>query len=190
MLFATLLLRELSKPMNPMQPEFVDVIIDDARWVDVGLEKLANLAAAAVLECLDMPVAGYEISLLGCDDARIAALNQEFRKAERATNVLSWPSEERSNPGKQPIPPKLDASGIPTELGDIAISYDTCKQEAAEFGKELNHHVTHLIVHAVLHLLGYDHIIARDAAIMEAIEVEILGKMGISDPYTVVSVKE
>ncbi len=175
--------------MNLMQPKFVDVVIDDPRWNNVDLEMLASHASVAVLECLDMPVTGYEISLLGCDDARIAALNQEFRKAERATNVLSWPSEERSNPGNRPIPPKLDTNGFPTELGDIAISYDTCMKEAAEFGKELNHHVIHLLVHAVLHLLGYDHIIAQDAAIMEAIEVEILGKMGIPDPYTVVSVK-
>jgi probable rRNA maturation factor len=69
------------------------------------------------------------------------------------------------------------------ELGDIAISYDTCAREAAEQGKSLNDHVTHLIVHAVLHLLGYDHVDDADAALMEATEIRVLAKLGVTDPY-------
>jgi probable rRNA maturation factor len=68
-------------------------------------------------------------------------------------------------------------------LGDIAIAYDTCAREAADGGKPLADHVTHLIVHAVLHLLGYDHENDPDALLMEGIETEILGKMGLPDPY-------
>ena len=68
-------------------------------------------------------------------------------------------------------------------LGDIAIAYDTCAREAGAQGKAFGHHVTHLLVHGCLHLLGFDHIDETEAAEMEALEVEILGKLGISDPY-------
>jgi probable rRNA maturation factor len=69
------------------------------------------------------------------------------------------------------------------ELGDIAISYETCAREAAEQGKSLDDHVTHLIVHAILHLLGYDHIDDSDAALMEGTEIRVLAKLGVSNPY-------
>ena len=69
------------------------------------------------------------------------------------------------------------------ELGDIAISYDTCASEAAAAGKAMQDHVMHLMIHGALHLLGFDHVRDQDATLMEALEVEILEKMGIDDPY-------
>jgi len=155
----------------------VDLIIEDERWAALGLEALAERACGAALERLG--IAGAEISLLACDDARIAGLNGEFREKPQPTNVLSWPSEERGAdaPGGDPLPPE------DLELGDIAIAYDTCAREAAEAGKDMEAHVTHLLVHGTLHLLGYDHIDDKDAALMEGLEVEILGKLGIADPY-------
>ena len=71
-----------------------------------------------------------------------------------------------------------------TPLGDIAIAWETCAREAAEQGKPLEHHITHLMVHATLHLLGFDHISDAEATVMETLEAEILGKMGIEDPYS------
>ena len=117
---------------------------------------------------------------MACDDARIAALNADFRGKPTPTNVLSWPSDERSaaTPG---TPPDLPQTG--TELGDIAIAYDTCAQEAAHQGKTLHAHVTHLIAHGILHLLGFDHIDDADAALMERTETRILASLGFSDPY-------
>ena len=155
----------------------VDTIIEDARWTAAGLEALAERACAAALDRLGID--GAEISLLACDDARIAGLNAGFRGKPAPTNVLSWPSEERGaeQPGGDPLPP-----GDP-ELGDIAIAYETCAREAAAAGKPFAEHVTHLLVHGTLHLLGYDHIDDKDAGLMEALEVEILGKLGIADPY-------
>lgn len=160
----------------------VDVIVEDDRWDAVGLEVLADQAAQAVTDHLALtPPDGdlYEISLLACDDARIAVLNGDFRDKPVATNVLSWPSEDRAaaQPGEAPLPP------TDPELGDIAIAYDTCQREADAQGKQFPAHVTHLLVHGILHLLGYDHIDDTDAALMEGLEVEILGKMSISDPY-------
>ncbi len=155
----------------------VDLVIEDERWQAVGLEALAQRACGATLARLG--VADAEISLLACDDTRIAALNADFRGKPRPTNVLSWPSEERgaAEPGGAPSVP------VELELGDIAISYDTCLREAEAAGKPFADHVSHLLVHGTLHLLGYDHIDDKDAARMEALEVEILGKLEISDPY-------
>ena len=72
---------------------------------------------------------------------------------------------------------------MPEELGDIAIAYETCEREAAEQKKSLSDHVTHLLVHGLLHLLGYDHIEDEDAALMEGIETRTLATLGIADPY-------
>jgi len=160
----------------------IDTIIEDPRWDAAGLEALADRAARATLTHLGLDAEDWEISVLACDDARIAALNADFRDKPQPTNVLSWPSDERGAevPGARPDLPA--PTGDP-ELGDIAIAYETCAREAAEAGKPLADHVTHLIVHATLHLLGYDHIRDQDATLMEATEVAILGKLGLPDPY-------
>lgn len=157
----------------------VEVLFEDPRWEVFGLTAVAEGACSAVLAHFGYGGA-YEISLLGCDDARIAALNAQFRGKAQPTNVLAWPSDERAAAlGAHPAPPEAE------ELGDIAIAWETCAGEAAAQGKEMHQHVTHLLVHATLHLLGYDHIEVKDAALMEGLEVEILGKQGISDPYEV-----
>ncbi|SEM20971.1 probable rRNA maturation factor [Roseovarius azorensis] len=159
-----------------------EVIIEDDRWQAAGLEDLAERAAEAVLDHLGLRPDDWGISVLACDDARIAALNADFRGKSQPTNVLSWPSRERAaaTPGAQP---ELPAPGADNELGDIAIAWETCAREAATGGKPLTDHVTHLIVHAVLHLLGYDHVRDQDATLMETTEAVILGKLGVADPY-------
>ena len=158
----------------------VDCIIEDLRWSDI--ETLAETATDATLERLGLEPSAFEISLLACDDDRIAALNADFRGKPQPTNVLSWPSDERGavTEGEMPVMPSV---GPDSELGDIAIAYDTCAREADEAGKPFAHHTLHLLVHGTLHLLGFDHIRDKDAALMEGLEVEILGKMGIPNPY-------
>jgi probable rRNA maturation factor len=165
--------------------ELVDTVIEDARWEAFGLGARAERAAGAALAGLSLPVEGFSISLMGCDDARIAVLNADFRGKPAATNVLSWPSEERGAEvaGDAPEPPEPGPPGAPESLGDIAIAWETCAREASEQQKPMADHVTHLIVHGVLHLLGYDHIEDEDAALMEGHEVRILATLGISDPY-------
>ncbi|SFR07503.1 rRNA maturation RNase YbeY [Poseidonocella sedimentorum] len=160
----------------------VETMIEEARWAELELEALAERAAAAALVHLGLGEA-WEISLLACNDARVAELNGEFRAKDQPTNVLSWPSEERGAEadGGAPIPP--DPAGDP-ELGDIAIAWETCAREADAAGKPMADHVTHLVVHAVLHLLGYDHTREADATLMEDLEREILGKLGLPDPYS------
>lgn len=116
---------------------------------------------------------------MGCSDARIAALNADFRGKPRATNVLSWPAVEHRPhaPGARPELPETE------DLGDIAIAFETCETEAQAQGKPFDDHVMHLLVHAVLHLLGYDHENDADAETMEAAERSILSTLNISDPY-------
>ncbi len=163
----------------------VETVIEDARWEALGLATLAEGAGRAVLTGLELPVRGFSISLMGCDDARIALLNADFRGKPTPTNVLSWPSAERGAEfaGEAPQPPRPGPADDPESLGDIAIAFETCAREAGDQGTPMVAHVTHLIVHGVLHLLGYDHIEEEDAAVMEGLEVRILASLGVSDPY-------
>ncbi len=158
----------------------VECIIEDDRWREAGLEALAARAVDATLAHLGLVPDDWDVALLACDDTRIAALNEGFRDKAQATNVLSWPSEERGPEaeGARPGTP----SGDP-ELGDIAIAYETCAREAAEAGLDLTDHATHLIVHGTLHLLGYDHVRDGDGDLMEGTEIAILANLGIGNPY-------
>ena len=161
----------MTLPGNRMA-ELVDTVITDERWRKVDINTLAESACSAVLLRLELDPAAHEIALLACDDAKISTLNAQFRDKPVPTNVLSWPSVVL-HPGAAP----------PEELGDIAISYDTCKAEAADQGKDFAAHVSHLLVHGCLHLLGYEHGSAKEAQMMEGLEVEILAKLGLRDPY-------
>lgn len=163
----------------------VDLVIEDDRWLSFGLEAAAGRAATATLTHLGLDAALFQAVIMGCDDARIAVLNGEFREKAKPTNVLSWPSEERGSEYSGE-PPDLPAPGTPDDpapLGDIAIAWETCAREAAEQGKSVGDHVTHLLIHGILHLLGYDHIDEDDADLMEALERQVLAGLGIADPY-------
>jgi probable rRNA maturation factor len=169
------------KPPAPLKAEAgapcpVDTVIEDARWEAAGIEAIAARAVGAALTELGRDPARHEIALLACDDARIAALNRGFRGKAAPTNVLSWPAFA----GEVPEP---DA-GEPLFLGDVALAYETCLREAAAAGVGLPAHATHLIVHGVLHLFGHDHLAEPEAAEMERIEVKILARLDIADPYS------
>ncbi|MBF9035418.1 rRNA maturation RNase YbeY [Rhodobacterales bacterium HKCCE2091] len=157
------------------EPE-IDILVEDPAWQ--GLEPLAATACTAALSGAGLDPGDYAISILACDDDRIAALNADFRGKPAPTNVLSWPAEAIDLPeGGTPEPP------APGEIGDIAIARGVCEREAAEQGKPLEAHITHLLVHATLHLLGYDHETDADAAVMEGLETAILARLGLPDPY-------
>ncbi len=164
----------------------LDIVIEAGPWDTTRLTSLAQRAVRATLEHMGLDAEETEITLLACDDTRIATLNAEFRGKPAPTNVLSWPAQDLAPPtaGAAPPAPEHGFDGM-IELGDIALSYDTCTREAAGSGKPMDDHLTHLIVHGVLHLLGYDHIRDGDAALMERFEVEILGNLGLDDPYTI-----
>jgi probable rRNA maturation factor len=147
----------------------IDLQFGDPRWrKSRGLP--ARLTAAAEL-ALRRGRAGRKaaLTILLADDAQLKTLNRDFRGKNKPTNVLSFPAPE--NPGRY--------------LGDIALAYDTTQKEALAAGKCFADHATHLAIHGVLHLLGFDHVHARDAHKMEPLETRILAEFGIADPYAI-----
>ena len=166
---------EAAEPPEPL----VEVIHEEPRWQEAGLDALAERAGRATLMAVGREPSRHEIALLACSDARIAGLNADFRGKPRPTNVLSWPDFD----GPVPVP----SGGADAErlfLGNIAIAYETCLREAEEAAIPFADHVSHLVVHGVLHLLGHDHIDQMEAEAMEALETNVLATMGVPNPYS------
>ena len=160
----------------------IAVRIAERRWRRRLPEAPALLerAARAALAAAETPGAGgLEVSFLLAGDAGLRRLNREYRGQDKPTNVLSFPAEDEFASGPEP-----DAEpAAPRLLGDVVLALETLEREAAEQSKSLSDHVSHLAVHGVLHLLGYDHEEAAEAARMERLETGILAGLGIADPY-------
>jgi probable rRNA maturation factor len=136
-----------------------------------------------------------DVSLCLADDKRLRALNARWRGVDKPTNVLSFPSAPTGAPAEaigehadQARRARLDPDGAAdpsrvATLGDIALAYETLAREAQDFGAPLADHYRHLLAHGFLHLLGYDHVTDEDAQRMEAIEIRILARLGVPDPY-------
>lgn len=144
-----------------------EVLIEGGGWSQEAVG-LVQRAAQAALEACGEPDA--RLCVLLTDDAAVQKLNAQFRAKDKPTNVLSFPAPEI--PG-DPAP----------QLGDLALAGETCAREAAEEDKTLPDHLSHLVVHGVLHLCGYDHETPEEAEEMEDFEREILCTLGIADPY-------
>lgn len=124
-----------------------------------------------------------EASIKWCSDKEIQELNYQFRGINKPTNVLSFPSQENNPPRLRGGGEGGSGGGKAVYLGDIAISLETVRREAQEQGKEFEHHLTHMIVHGILHLMGYDHEQDAQAEKMEALEIAILQDLGIANPF-------
>lgn len=154
----------------------IDIRIASSAW-RAALPNPAAAVRRAALAALkaELPAkARTSLSILLTDDAEMRKLNAGWRAKDKPTNVLSFPSENAIDPARPPA-----------YLGDVALGLATCKREAREQKKTLADHVTHLTVHGVLHLLGYDHMDDDQAEAMEPLETQILAGMGIADPYRV-----
>lgn len=116
------------------------------------------------------------VSLKFVPSTESAELNTNYRGKTGATNVLSFPAE---------LPENIVAELEVKPLGDLAICPEVLEQEATKQSKSLQSHCTHILVHGLLHLLGYDHQEAESATTMENIEIEVLKKLGISNPYLI-----
>jgi probable rRNA maturation factor len=143
----------------------IEVEVEDPAWLRClpRAVELAQAAAEAALEGWDRE----DLVILLADDEAVRELNARFRGKNAATNVLSFPA----------------GSNAAGHLGDIALASGVCAREAAEQGKSLADHLRHLVIHGVLHLLGYDHADDADAEQMEGLERDLLAALGIADPY-------
>lgn len=151
----------------------IDVVTESEDWAaHAGLETRIEAAAAAALAAAGVPtLPDGEIAVLLTDDEGVAILNGRWRGKPVPTNVLSWPA----------VAPKL--LSLSPMIGDIALAYETCAREAGEEGKPFTDHLTHLVVHGTLHLLGFDHETEAEAEAMEALERRVLAGFGVADPY-------
>jgi probable rRNA maturation factor len=116
---------------------------------------------------------GGELAIVLTDDSAIRALNRDWRGKDTATNVLSFPA---------PASPPAEG-GHPRLLGDIVIAYETTAREAGAEARPFRHHLTHLAVHGFLHLLGHDHVADAEAEAMEALEIAVLARLDVPNPY-------
>lgn len=165
----------------------IDVTISCSAWIDAvpGVEEVcrdaaraactANAAAPAVAPGT---FAAIEASLVLADDAFVRALNRDYRKLDEATNVLAF-----ANTGDAGANGRDGALGAPRILGDVVVAYETAAAEAVAEAKSLADHLCHLVVHGMLHLLGYDHQTAAEADRMEQLEVQVLCGLGVASPY-------
>ena len=155
-------------------------------WPDADWDALALRAALAATERtphgqLATTPATVEISVRLTSDEEVHTLNRQYRGKDKPTNVLSFPMVQ---------PDLLQTVSLNSDdgellLGDIVLAHGVCVAEAAERGVSVEDHATHLLVHGVLHLLGYDHMVDNEAEAMEEIERQALGTLGIADPYLI-----
>ena len=164
----------------PLATFGIDIQCDDPRWQSYLVLVEARLGALA--DALGLPGHG-EVSVKLTDDLRISDLNMGFRGKSGATNVLSFPALDFIAP-----PEENDFPQMPFSLGDIVLAFDTLVFEADVAEKEFADHLAHLLVHGLLHLLGYDHQNDADAARMEAKESTLLAGVGVGDPYSAANV--
>lgn len=151
----------------------LDILIESDGWGDADmLTVLADRAVSAACDVLHLSFAvPQELSIVFTDDTAIRVLNADYRQKDKATNVLSFPQSDD---------PMTDPSGL---LGDIVLADETVRREADQLDRSFEDHLTHLLVHGFLHLLGYDHITSEEADEMEQLEIAILDKLDIDDPY-------
>ena len=150
----------------------IEVEIEADDWLAAlpEAETVVARAAGAALGTVE-----GDVVVLLTDDASVRDLNARFRDKDKPTNVLSFPAADMRLPGQGP------------HLGDLVLAFGVCRDEAAAQGKTLADHLSHLVVHGVLHLLGRDHEDDGEAETMEAEERAILADLGVSDPYRIIA---
>ena len=125
-----------------------------------------------------------EFSILLTNDEEIKELNRDYRKKNKSTNVLSFPVNDTKKIKNGNLKSILKVQNF-LPLGDIVCAYETIKKEAIDENKTFQNHLAHLLIHSILHLIGYDHKNEKDAKIMEDLEIKLLKKLDIDNPYII-----
>ncbi len=162
----------------------IDLIIDEKNWLNFSTKKeiknITKKALNGIVSILKINIAQnlmIDISITLTNDKVIKNYNNKYRNIDKATNVLSFPIYEKE------VVKELNQNGNYVLLGDIILSIDTIIRESNEQKKQFSNHLTHLIVHSILHLFGFDHINEIEAKYMESIEIKVLKIFGINNPY-------
>ena len=180
----------------------VEIIIENDNWDSKEIKKLIENVTKAVFSYLKLQHDDIEISVLCTGDDEIRVLNKTYRGIDSPTNVLSFPMEsdsgyddfdcvcggdchcsDSSGCGCGCCNVDAEQDAMPCVLGCSAFAYETIDKESREQGKSFDDHMKHLVVHSVLHLLGYDHVEDEEAEKMEDLEVKILQTIGVGNPY-------
>ena len=169
-----------------------DIIIKTKKWLefsDINNEKnikdiINNICQNLIKHCpvkkLQPEINNIEIAISLLNNQQIKKINHKYRNKNSATNVLSFPMYSVQELQETDFSKKADKYIF---LGDIILSFEKIKQESKVYNKDLKKHLTHLILHSILHLLGFDHDSEFEANIMENLEIKILNKINISNPY-------
>tara|TARA_Y100000588_G_scaffold372490_2_gene445118 strand:- start:702 stop:1226 length:525 start_codon:yes stop_codon:yes gene_type:complete len=152
----------------------ISYIDADSTTIPNASPTIRQAIKAAMAETGHLQDASVEISVVVANDHFLQGLNKKYRKLNRPTNVLAFPiNQENQEKGKD----------FPIVLGDIVLSIESVLSEAIEQRKTASAHLCHLVIHGLLHLLGYDHATSSEADLMETTERKVLSKIGIGDPY-------
>ena len=169
----------------------INIKIQEKKWSKVDLRKLSKKAFKSTFKILAYPnfFKFLEVSILACNDKKIKEYNKTFRDKDKATNVLSWPRLKKIQ--CRDLLKNKDFSYLISlqegtlDIGDIAISYDTCLKKAKEFNYTFEDYTIHMLIHSCLHLLGFDHKKKSDFKLMKELEIKSLRDCGIKNPYNI-----
>ena len=142
------------------------------RWLRRGVPRVRRAARAALAAVRRSGGAPLQVDVTLTGDAELKRLNARWRGKNKPTNVLSFPADTETR-----------AAGGARLLGDVIVAAGVAVAEARAERKSLDDHLDHLVVHGVLHLMGYDHEAVAQAREMEGLERRILAKLGVKDPY-------
>ena len=153
----------------------VSVNYNDARWKRFDLSRYVRLLVSKVVQIHQMELNDFSLSVLACSDAKIKELNRQYRKKNKATNVLAWPAIHCFFNIDQDY--RSYEKNNYLFLGDIAISYERCLREASFLNVQFSKYCCRLLAHAILHLLGYDHDMSVRASKMQLMEARVLNSV-------------
>jgi probable rRNA maturation factor len=159
-----------STPSHRCSRLSAEIVERSGHWSGAGMTHADLIAAAEAAYAAGAAAAAGEVAIVLSDDKEVRRLNRTWAGKDRATDVLSFPDDSSGD-------------GADALLGDIVLAYETVARDAAQLGIPVAAHASHLVVHGMLHLLGYDHGTESEAAAMEGLETEVLASLGLHDPY-------
>lgn len=165
---------ETAPEPEPAGRLMVELVEDDGDWSAFApVEATVMAAARAVSDAPELALGRVEATVALSSDAIVRDLNRTYRQQDKPTNVLSFPAPA--------LPAGAGADRTP--LGDVVLAAETVAQEAQALGISPTHHLQHLVVHGLLHLIGFDHLTDAQATEMESLETKLLARLGVADPY-------